>query len=230
MYPAPQMVPIERGHLLGLEYGQRPLDPIMVQRICTLTKMEPDHDLQSAEGIIVHKDMYDYVRDYLQSDGMEPLNKLLTRAPEAWIRWTGGQHQWSGVYQAFREDSRVKLSKALFPAYLYIFPDWATAKLFTLEMVGRHQDVQGLHSSTLNTQNLMTGRALLCSLGYGVGDDAPTYTKLSTHAQESLAKVTDSLSHIRFGVMFLFLLDTAITPSCVDRFSNVATIRTSRLR
>ena len=193
MYPAPQMVAIERGAFLGLEHGQRPLDPNLVSRICTLTIQSPEDDLQNAEGVIVHKDMYDHVRDLLGSNDMDPLHKLWIVFPDVKVRWTGGQHQWAGVYQAYQEHSRVKISKSLFPAYLYILPDWNVAQRFTVVMVSRHQDVQGLHSSTLNTQNLMTARALLRNLGYGIGVDAPTYSKLSTLAQESLAKVTDLL-------------------------------------
>ena len=82
MYPGPQMLSIERRALLGMNRGQRTLNQKLVLRICELTKHNPTHNLQSDESIIVHKLMYDDVRDLLHSNAMPALHQLLRKYPD----------------------------------------------------------------------------------------------------------------------------------------------------
>ena len=56
-------------------------------------------------------------------------------------------------------------------------------------MVSDHQDMQGLHTSTLVTQNFKTARCMLKHLGYGVGDDAPKFGALTLQEQDNFRRV-----------------------------------------
>jgi hypothetical protein len=69
------------------------------------------------------------------------------------------------MHRAYQRSAIVKLKRPYISHIPYLFPDEETALKFTARMVNEHQDMQGVHSATVNAQNFKTSRCVLSANG-----------------------------------------------------------------